>query len=230
MIPPTDDSDWVLDLATGQVNQRGQAPGASVNQPLPSLPAHVFDPADLTSFKGIAALDHGSVPADLVTRTKSRWFKVQQYYQMDDVSRWRAWKNRLDKSGSREKWLFYACPLSLAEDVFANHQVAPYGDFFPRTFGREAFYFFDDASQAAQIAFKFGVEREGFLVSCRVITGEVAEVKRAYPAAVAPPTGYDSVMASKGTDLGAGPLIGPLIALFDSERALLRYTSHIVMK
>lgn len=230
MIPPPDDSGWVLDLATGQVSQPVQAPGASSQQSLPSAQAHTFDPADLTSFRGITKLDQSSVPADLVTHTKSRWFKALQYYQMDNILRWRAWKSWLDNSSSREKWLFYACPLSLAEDVFANHQVAPYGDFFPRAFGREALYFFDHASQAAQVAFKFGVEREGFLVSCRVIIGEVAEVKRAYPAAVAPPTGYDSVMASKGTDLGAGPLIGPLIALFDSERVLLRYVSHIVMK
>ena len=92
------------------------------------------------------------MPTDLETRTKSKWFKVQQYYQVDDVSQWRAWKGRLDKSGSKEKWLFYACPMSMAEDVLANHQAAPYGDLFPRVLGRDAFYFFEQASQAAQVA------------------------------------------------------------------------------
>jgi hypothetical protein len=55
-------------------------------------------------------------------------------------------------------------------------------------------------------------------------------VKKANPTAVAPPTGYDTVMAPKGADLGSGPLTGPLYAVFDGERAILRYISHIVIR
>jgi hypothetical protein len=215
-----EDAGWGEELPSQGGSDRPQAP-------MQASPAGQVDPHDLTSFPGVTRLAKDSAPADLLSRLDSKRFQVDQIYQVDNLDAWRHWKSLLAASGGQEKWLFYACPLSSIGEVLGKGQVGPYGEFFPRLLGKEAVYFFDSAEAAARAAFGFGVEQEGYLVSCRLALGSVFKTRRGYPQAEQPPQGYDSVLAAQGTDLGDGPLDANLYAVFEPERALLRYISAI---
>lgn len=186
-----------------------------------------FDPQDLTTIPGVTKLDRTNTPADLVNHTRSRTFSVARYYQVDNTPSWKQWKELLSRSGGDEKWLFYACPLSMTADLFTRNELLPYGEFPPRVFGRDAIYLFEHAGEAAQAAFKFGMETEGLLVSCRLATGRVFRTKQANPLAANLPQGYDVIFAPKGANLGGWPLRSDLYALFDPHRVLIRYITHI---
>jgi len=183
---------------------------------------------DLTKFRGVTVLDPPNIPADLVAHTKADWYQVQKYYQLDDTARWRAWKSLRDTAGGRDFWLFYACPTTMLKELLKRQQALPYSEFFPRVFGQEAIYLYEEPVPAGRVAMKFGLEEEGFLVSCRLAAGSIFQTQRSHPGATQPPNGYDVVMAPKGTDLGSGPIEGDLYAVFNPTRILLRYVAHIV--
>lgn len=182
---------------------------------------------DLTRFRGVTVLDPSNTPADLVAHTRSDWYRVEKYYQLDDSARWRDWKGLRDAAGGRDIWLFYACPSSMLKELLKRQQALPYGEFFPRVFGQEAIYLYEQPLPAARAAMRFGLEEEGFLVSCRLAAGGIFQTRRGHPGAAQPPNGYDVVMAPKGTDLGSGPIECDLYAAFNPARILLRYVAHI---
>jgi hypothetical protein len=186
-----------------------------------------FDYRDLSSHPGVTNLSGDNVPADLIKHTTSSWFEVLMYYQIDNVPHWRIWKNIIGRLGGQDRWLFYACPISKIENVLAESHPLPYGEFFPRVLGSNAIYLFSDPEQAARAALKFGLEMEGFLFSCRVITGKPHKVQGPNPQADSPPRGFHSVMAGKGTDLGSGANTGDLYALYNPDQVLFRFISHI---
>ncbi len=213
-----DGSGWVED----RPGSDAPAPTAGwVADPSADLP-------DLTTFAGVTVLRGPDVPADLVAHTSLNGYRVRGYYQVDDVSRWREWKRARDQAGGQETWLFYACPSSLIAAVLRRRQVHPYGEFFPRVFGEKAIYFFAQATPAARAALRFGLDEEGFLISCRVVTGRVFRTRRANPGGTQMPAGYDAVKAPQGTDLGNGPLDCDLYAVLDPQQVLMRYVTHVV--
>jgi hypothetical protein len=182
---------------------------------------------DLGSFAGVVELAQEAIPGDLSAHTKSKWYQIKKYYQVDNVSRWRAWRRLRDQSGGQEIWLFYACPTSMIEAVLDHQEVLPYGDFFPRVFGQEAIYLFEQSTPAARAALKFGVEDEGYLLSCRMAASKVLRTRKGNPRASQLPAGYHAAMAPKGTDLGGGPTACDTYATFDPDRLLIRYVTHI---
>jgi hypothetical protein len=186
-----------------------------------------FDYLDLTTLPKVTRLIGENVPGDLINRTKTDWFEVLQYYRLDDITSWRIWKNLMGRLGGLDRWLFYACPVSMVEDVLAESLPLPYGEFFPRLLGPNAIYLFSDPEQAARTALKFGLETEGFLFSCRVITGKPHKATAPNPQATAPPRGNTSVWAAKGTDLGSGVNMGDVFAVYNPDQILLRFISHI---
>lgn len=183
---------------------------------------------DLSALAGVIALDPSRIPADLSAHTQSPWYKVERYYQVDNVGRWRDWKRRRDRLGGQEQWCFYACPPDLIEAVLKRGRVLPYGEFFPRVFGAKAIYLFEQPTPAARVALKFGVEGEGYLISCRLAPGQVFRTRQGNPRATRPPQGYDTVMAPAGSDLGSGPVEGAVYAAFDPDQVLIRYVTQIV--
>ncbi len=187
-----------------------------------------FDPRSLASMDGVSRAQKADLPAELLSKTRSQWFKVAGFYQLDDVPAWKAWKSRLARLGDKERWLFYGCPLSMAEEVVGQGKVRPYGEFFPRVFGRDALYLSDQAEWAARVACRFGVEGAGLVVSCRVATGKVFTTKSLYPSATNAPRGFDTVSARKGLDLGFGKTDHGAYIIYDHRLALVRYAVHVV--
>lgn len=222
---------WIKDNAPGagrQADGRHRGSGADDSSGRSSHRAGRFDPRDLARIKGISRAQKRDLPAELVGKTRSRWFKAEGYYQLDDVPAWKAWKSRLAQLGGGEKWLFYGCPLSMAEDVAKHGRIRPYGEFFPRIFGRDALYLSDRAEWAARVACGFGVEDAGLVVSCRVATGKVFMTKSPYPTATSAPRGYDTVSARRGLDLGLGQTDHRTHAVYDHRAVLVRYFVHVV--
>jgi hypothetical protein len=193
----------------------------------PDLDKPSFDYRDLTTHPKISRLSVDNIPQDLIHHTKSDWFKVQQYYQVDDVPSWRIWKNLLRRFDDHSHWLFYACPVSMIEDVLSESQPLPYSEFFPRVFGPKAVYLFSDPEQAARTALFYGLQADGFLFSCRVITGRSHKTLTPNPEADSPPPGCNSILAEKGTDLGSGPNKGDLYAIYNPDQIIFRFISHI---
>lgn len=222
-----DDNDlggWLADQ--GKADQRIPS-GFSAPQGQSAGKNSSFDPQDLTSISGVTRLTQSNTPADLLSRVEAKWYNVEQIYQVDNVSRWRNWKGVLNSTGTPEKWLFFACPLALIEEVVEQCQLLPYGEFFPRLMGENAIYLHHNGEHAAQAAFKFGMESEGYLISCRVAPGNIFKASHGNPRATSAPRGYDSVMATRGTDLGNGPIPGALFAIYSPDQALIRYITHI---
>jgi hypothetical protein len=186
-----------------------------------------FDYRDLTTLPCVTRLAGENVPGDLIKHTASDWFEVVQFYQIDNVPSWRIWKNSMSRLGGQDRWLFYACPVTMIEEVLAGSYPLPYGEFFPRVFGPNAIYLFRDPDQAARVALKFGLETEGFLLSCRMVTGKTHKVLGPNPQAGSPPRGFSSVLAEKGTDLGSGANKGDLFAVYNPDQILIRFISHI---
>lgn len=181
---------------------------------------------DLTIFGGVSALAPGAVPPDLVRHAQSDWVRVQGYYQVDNVARWRAWRDLCDRQGAPERWLFYGCPQSMVEELLSRQEVQPYGAFFPRVFGEQALYLFEQPLPAARAAIRYGLDRAGYLLSCRVASGRVFRTRQGNPEATEPPPGYDAVMVPQGTDLGSGALEGDLYVLYERSPVLIRYVTH----
>ncbi len=152
---------------------------------------------------------------------------VEKLYQIDDVEGYNSYSGSLKNDGGGEIWLFYACPTDMAEKILTEHRVLPYSDFFPAVLGRKAIYLYENASQAARVAFKFGIEKEGFLFSCRLNLGKLFKTNKGNPQADKPPKDYDTIFARKGTNLGDGAIGSDLYAVYDSRRILLRYAIHI---
>jgi hypothetical protein len=186
-----------------------------------------FDYRNLTSYSNVTRLAGEHIPLDLINHTKSDYFGGLQYYQVDDVPSWRIWKSLLGRLSGHDRWLFYACPVSMIEEVLAENQPLPYGEFFPRVLGPKAVYLFSDPEQAARTAFNYGVEPEGFLFSCRVITGKPHKIYTPIPQADSPPRGFNSVLAVEGTDLGSGAIKGDLYAVYNPDQILFRFINHI---
>jgi hypothetical protein len=186
-----------------------------------------LDYEDLTFHPSISRLVGDKIPPDLIKHIKSEWFSVQQYYQVDNVPNFRIWKSLLNRLGGYERWLFYACPVSMIEDVLAESQPLPYNEFFPRVFGAKAIYLFSDPEQAARTALYYGLEEEGFLLSCRVITGKSHKSFVPNPHAISPPRGFNSILAVNGTDLGSGAIKGDLYAVYNPDQILFRFINHI---
>lgn len=184
-------------------------------------------PRDLSQFRGVKRLGRADVPADLVAHTKSRAYRVNQYYQLEDSNAWKKWSAIKKRNGGRDKWLFYGCPSAMIEDVLTEGRLLPYGEFYARVLGPEAIYLYDRASTAARVALKFGMESQGFLVSCRLVTGRVFRAGKSNPQATKPPRGYDTVMVPKGTDLGSGRLGSDLLVTYEDTWALMRYITQI---
>ena len=183
---------------------------------------------DLDAIPGISRISESAVPVELAARTRSSWYRVKAFYQVDDLVHWRSWKRRLDVAGGADRWVFYACPPGMARDILTRKEVAPYDAFFPGVFGRDGLYFFDATSQAARVALKFWVESEAFLLSCRIIPGTLFKTAQVNPEATRPPKGFDGVMALKGSDLGLGPIEGDVYTFYEPGGALIRYATHIV--
>ena len=187
-----------------------------------------FSIRDITRISGVTLLTH--VPPDLIRHTAFRGnvpYKIKQYYQLDNLQKFRYWRSLQQRQAGKERWLFYPCPKDAVYDVISAQEPMPYGEFFPRVFGKDAIYLFQSPVQAARVALKFGVENEGLIISCRVLPGKSFIAKSPSPSASSPPRGYNAVLASHGTDLGFGPLLGDMIALYTTERILMRYAAHV---
>lgn len=221
------DGNWVADDRSSGRNPLNQSKQQIPQQPSNLYTSINFDPQDLTSFRGVSELKGAKIPQDILSHTKSNFYKVKKYYQVDNVDRWRDWQSILQNSGGREEWLFYACPLSMIGGILMQSEIAPYGDFFPKVFGQNALYLFERADQAARVAFKFGVEIEGYLISCRASVGKIFKTRHSNPQATESPRGYDFIMATRGTDLGNGALDCDMYATFSPNRLLIRYVTHI---
>lgn len=186
-----------------------------------------MDPLSITRLPGITHLEGENLPPKLTSHVESSRYRILGYYQVDNLARWRAWKSLKDRSITLDRWLFYACPLTMIEAVINAGQPLPYGEFYPHVFSAEAVYLYAKADAAARVAMKFGEETEGFLMSCRTLPGNIQRNQTPHPAATQPPKGYDSILVTRGVDLGSGELESDLYALFDGGRALLRYITHI---
>jgi len=191
------------------------------NREAPALP----DPQP-NDFPGVTTIMPPDVPPDLVKRVQSDRYSITGFYQVDNLARFRQWKGIMQQSGTGEKWLFYGCPLTMLEQVIRAGAPLRYGEFFPALLG-SAVYLYPSAQDAARLAFKFGVERRGCLISCRLALGMVSTVQGSSPQADQPTSGYDTVLAPKGTNLGDGPLPADLYAVFDPTRVLMRYITRI---
>lgn len=185
---------------------------------------------DIAQIQGVTPLTPKTTPSDLIkhTRPLGGRYKVKQYYQLDNIQRYRSWQELLRRIRSKERWLFYPCPLECIHEALTSQVPVPYSEFFPRVFGKSAIYLFESFSQSARVALKFGVEKEGMLISCRVLTGKVFWAKKPYPEATVPPRGYDTVAVKSGTDLGFGPIRGDMVVIYNPDMILMRYATYII--
>lgn len=181
----------------------------------------------LSQFDGVRELTLKTAPSDYVSRVQSKAFRVNGYYQLDNLAKFNKWNNLLTTPKSRERWLFFGCPSDMLADILHVQELQPYGDWYAGLFGRNAIYLQDSADEAAHAAFRFNASRDGYLLSVRLAIQNAYHARQPQPKLTKPPAGHDVIRVPSGTDLGYGALPCELFATFDTSAALIRFITPI---